>query len=579
LPYAAEKPTVLHLLLVLVTSACGAGTAVAPAGPRGAINPAWRYDDSVKVATGRSAMVAAGNIIASDVGREVLRRGGNAVDAAVAVSFAMAVVDPEAGNIGGGGFMMIRLKDGSVHFLDYREQAPARSTRDMFLDSLGQKTDLSQNGYLASATPGSVLGLFEAHARFGRLPFRELVEPAVKLAQNGFVVDDKRSRSIRGDSARLASVPASAAIFLPGGRVPQPGETLVQRDLARTLAAIRDQGADGFYRGWVADSLVAGMQRGGGHISHEDLERYRVIWRAPVALTYRGYTIYGAPPVSSGGLTMGMIFNVLAGWPRLPPFGSAKLLHLEAESMRRAYVLRNSTIADPAFVAVPVERLLSMQLADSLRGTINLARATPTIAPDEVAGRGSTTQCSVVDADGNAVSTTTTINDLFGSGVTVSGAGFLLNDIMDDFTTAPGRPNSWGLIQGEVNAIAPYKRPLSSMSPTIVLDPKGRLLLVLGSRGGASIITQVYHVVANVIDHHMSLGDAVSAPRAHHQALPDTLRIDLDGFMPAVLDSLRAMGHHLRIAGAGGDVEAIMRVGSEWHGVSDPRSGGGSVGY
>ncbi len=576
----AGPPTVRRLL-PLVTGlavACSAGPAAGPA-PRAAINPAWRYDDSVRVASGSSAVVASGNIIASQVGLDVLRRGGNAVDAAVAVGFAMAVVDPEAGNIGGGGFMLIRLNDGSVHFLDYREQAPGRATRDMFLDSAGHATGQSQVGHLASATPGTVLGLAEAHRQFGKRPWAELVDPAVRLARDGFVVDQKRSRSIRGDSAKIARFPVSAAIFLPGGRVPSPGDTLVQADLARTLEAIRDRGADGFYKGWVAESLAAEMRRGGGLIDLDDLERYRVIWRAPISFRYREHVIYGAPPVSSGGLTMGMMFNVLGGWPRVPPFGSAELLHLEVETMRRAYMLRNSTIADPAFVDVPDQRLLSVALADSLRASINLARATPTLSGDNVAGTGSTTHFSVVDADGNAVANTTTINDLFGSGVTVSGAGFLMNDIMDDFTTAPGRENSWGLIQGEVNAIAPYKRPLSSMSPTIVLGPDGRLLMVLGSRGGATIITQVYHVVANVIDHRMRLADAVAMPRAHHQALPDAIRADKDGFLAPVLDTLRAMGHEVRVANPGGDVEAIMREDGTWHGVSDPRSGGGSVGY
>ncbi len=576
----AVPPTVRRLL-PLVTGlavACSAGPAAGPA-PRAAIDPAWRYDDSVRVASGSSAVVASGNIIASQVGLDVLRRGGNAVDAAVAVGFAMAVVDPEAGNIGGGGFMLIRLNDGSVHFLDYREQAPGRATRDMFLDSAGHATGQSQVGHLASATPGTVLGLAEAHRQFGKRPWAELVDPAVRLARDGFVVDQKRSRSIRGDSAKIARFPVSAAIFLPGGRVPSPGDTLVQADLARTLEAIRDRGADGFYKGWVAESLAAEMRRGGGLIDLDDLERYRVIWRAPISFRYREHVIYGAPPVSSGGLTMGMMFNVLGGWPRVPPFGSAELLHLEVETMRRAYMLRNSTIADPAFVDVPDQRLLSVALADSLRASINLARATPTLSGDNVAGTGSTTHFSVVDADGNAVANTTTINDLFGSGVTVSGAGFLMNDIMDDFTTAPGRENSWGLIQGEVNAIAPYKRPLSSKSPTIVLGPDGSLLMVLGSRGGATIITQVYHVVANVIDHRMRLADAVAMPRAHHQALPDAIRADKDGFLAPVLDTLRAMGHEVRVANPGGDVEAIMREDGTWHGVSDPRSGGGSVGY
>ncbi len=524
-------------------------------------------------------MVASGSDIASATGREVLRRGGSAVDAAVAVGFAMAVVDPEAGNLGGGGFMMIRLADGTVYFLDYREQAPLAATRDMYLDEDGKATDKSQVGYLAPATPGSVMGMIEAQKRFGRLPLAEVINPAISLARNGFVLDSIRSARIRSDSTKLAMFPASAAIYLPGGGVPAAGTVLVQLDLARTLEAIRDQGADGFYRGWVADSLVAVMERNGGLIRQADLDRYRVVWRQPITLHYRGYTIYGAPPPSSSGLTTGVALNLLSTWPTLPPFGSAELLQIEIEALRRSFILRNAVIGDPDFVTVPEQWLLSTVLADSLRRTMKPGRATPTLAAQASAGTGSTTHFSVVDAEGNAVSTTTTLNDLYGSGVMIPGTGVLLNDIMDDFTVAPGRANSWGLIQGDINAIAPLKRPLSSMSPTIVLAQDGSLLLVLGSRGGATIITQVLQVLSNVIDHRMDLVTAVAAPRIHHQALPDTVRVDRGGFRPEVLDSLRAMGYGIREANPGGDVEAVERLPGAWIGVSDPRSGGGTAGY
>lgn len=580
------------LSLVLVGCTPSATTAPAPSGAaRDATGPAaapaggqrfpdtWTYPQKTRFEHGPHAMVASGNDIASAVGREVLRRGGNAVDAAVAVGFAMAVVDPEAGNLGGGGFMLIRLADGSTHFLDYREQAPLAATRDMYLDADGKATDKSQVGYLAPATPGTVLGLVEAQKRFGRLPLADVVNPAVLLARNGFVLDSIRSARIRNDSTKLALFPASAAIYLPGGQVPPAGSVLLQPDLARTLEAIRDHGADGFYKGWVADSLVADMWRNGGLIRQADLEQYKVYWRDPIVLQYRGYTILAAPPPSSGGLTMGVALNLFSTWPTLPPFGSAALLQVEIEAMRRSFVLRNAAIGDPGFVNVPQQWLLSKALADSLRRSMKLGQATPTLDAQAGAGTGSTTHFSVVDVDGNAVANTYTLNDLYGCGVTVPGTGVLLNDIMDDFTVAPGRANSWGLIQGDVNAIAPLKRPLSSMSPTIVIGPDGNLRLVAGSRGGATIITQVLQVVSNVIDHGMDLVDAVAAPRIHHQALPDVVRVDRGGYRPEVLDSLRAMGYELREAQPGGDVEAIEPEADAWVGVSDPRSGGGTAGY
>ncbi len=565
-------------LSVLAAAACTHGTGTGTTAPASGIAADWKYTGGSRVTEGARAMVVSGSGIASDVGRAILRQGGGAVDAAVAVGFALAVVHPEAGNIGGGGFMVIRRHDGTVQTLDYRETAPARATRDMYLDEQGNPTELSVTGHLSAGVPGSVAGLVEAHRRYGRLPLAAVVQPAIDLARDGFLVDEYRSESIRDDSTRLAGFPASRASFLPGGAPPAPGTTLRQPDLARTLEAIRDHGADGFYRGPVADLIVAEMARGGGLISLDDLAGYRAIWRAPIAIDYRGYTIYSMPPASSGGVTMGEILNIMEGYAPLPPFGSPRLIHLEAEAMRRAFTDRNTLLGDPAFVRNPTDRLLSKAYAAGLRQEIG-PRASPTPVFTPAARTGSsTTHYSVVDAEGDAVSCTTTLNNGYGSAVTVAGAGFLLNDEMDDFTSAPGKPNMYGLVQGEANAIAPGKRMLSAMTPSIVLDPAGRLLMVVGTPGGPRIITMVYHVISNVIDHHMALPDAVSAPRMHHQGLPDSLEIERGAFPPATLDSLRARGHAVRVGGYWGDVEAIIRTPDGWQGVSDPRRGGGGAG-
>lgn len=578
--------SVLLAAAVLGTACTSSGPIVARSGPTVpaaavGINPAWPLAGKARVAEGRRAMVVSGSPIASEVGRRVLEAGGNAVDAAVAVGFALAVVHPEAGNIGGGGFMVFRMADGTTAALDYREAAPGRASHDMYLDRSGDPTALSDKGHLAAGVPGSVAGMVTAHQRFGRLPLAAVLDPAIRLATEGFTVDEYRSRSIDGYRAWLYTFPASRRYFLPeDGQAPSPGTTFVQADLGRTLAAIRDHGADGFYRGWVADSIVAEMARGGGLISHEDLAAYRAIWRDPIRISYRGYTIYSMPPASSGGVTLGLILNILEGYDRLPPFGSPALLHREAEAMRRAFTDRNIYLGDPAFVRMPLERLLSKEYAATLRQQIDPSHATPTPPFDPTLRDGnSTTHYSVVDADGNAVSCTTTLNDSYGSAVAVSGAGFLLNDEMDDFTTAPGKPNGYGLIQGEANAIQPGKRMLSAMTPSIVLDPQGQLYLVVGTPGGPTIITQVYHVISNVIDHGMSLADAVAAPRMHHQALPDAIRLERNGFQPGTIAALGALGHQLEYRGRWGDVEAIIRTASGWQGVSDPRLGGGGSGF
>jgi len=563
----------LSALLVLAIAACAQPQ---PAG----VASDWKFQGRDRITDAPTAVVVSGSPIASQVGRDILQQGGNAIDAAVAVGFALAVVHPEAGNIGGGGFLVYRTADGKTYALDYREEAPSRASRDMYLDPDGDPTDLSVTGALAAAVPGSPAGLIEMHKRFGRLPFAQVINPAVKLALEGYVVDSFRYRSIGGEMSRLYLFPASRAQFLPNNAPPQPGTTLVQEDLGHTLERIRDKGAAGFYTGKTADLIVAEMERSGGLISHGDLANYKTYWRDPVVIPYRGDTIYSMPPASSGGTTMGEILNIMEGFSPLPPFGSAQLMHLESEAMARAFMDRNAYMGDPGFVHNPVEQMLSKSYAAERRATIDPKRATPAaeLKPGLTDGP-STTHYSIVDADGNAASITTTLNNSYGSGVTVAGAGFLLNDEMDDLASAPGRPNMYGLVQGDSNAIQPGKRPLSAMTPSVVIGPDGKLLMVVGTPGGPRIITMVYHVISNVIDHHMSLADAVSAPRLHDQGLPDVIRVERGGFQPAALEALRKMGHTVSEGGYTGDIEAIIKTPTGWQGVSDPRYGGAGAGY
>ncbi len=539
------------------------------------------FDEAVSVPAAHAA-VSSVHPAASEVGAIIMRKGGNAVDAAVAVGFALAVLHPSAGNIGGGGFMVIRLANGEAYTIDYREKAPGRATRDMYLDSLGKLTDRSRVGHLAAGVPGAVAGLTEAQARFGSLSLAELMEPAIRLARDGFVLDERRVRSIESAADRMRLFPASRKQFLmPDGSVPAPGHLLRQSDLARTLQAIADSGARSFYEGYVADLIVAEMERGRGLISHEDLAAYRAIWRDPIVIEYRGYTIYSMPPASSGGVTMGEILNILEGFEEIPPYGSAQQVHLLAEAMQRAFVDRNHYLGDPAFVEMPIDLLLSKSYAAELRRGIQPDRATPTPSLRPGMREGDhTTHYSVVDPEGNAVSVTTTINSGYGSKVTVTGGGFLLNNEMDDFTGAPGQPNQYGLIQGDANAIEPGKRMLSAMTPSIVLDPNGELMMVIGTPGGPTIITTVSQVISNVVDHGMTLAEAISAPRVHHQALPDEIFYENGGLLPDVIARLEAMGHKMNERrGYRGEAAGIIRTETGWVAVADPRSGGGSAGF
>lgn len=542
----------------------------------------WRLPAGAEATFANNAMAVSNSPSASEAAAEILRRGGNAVDAAVALGFALAVTWPEAGNIGGGGYMVIRLVDGRTAAIDYREVAPLAATRDMYLDSNGKLTDKSIVGHLASGVPGAVAGMAQALERYGTMSLRDVMQPAIKLAREGFVVDSGLASSIRG-SERVKQF-AGAAMFFPNGEPLATGARLVQPDLARTLQAIADKGPTGFYRGWVADSLVAEMKRGGGIITNDDLARYQPRERRPIRSTYRGFTLLAMPPSSSGGVTMAESLNILETWPTTAPHGSTQWYHTVASSFQRAFIDRNSKLGDPDFISVPLEQLISKTYAQSLRRSVRDDRATPTRVVDSlmqapVREPMNTTHYSVVDRFGNAVATTTTLNGSWGSGVWVRGAGFFLNNEMDDFAAQPGMPNMFGLVQGEQNAIQPGKRMLSAMSPTIVLDSAQQVLLVVGAAGGPTIITGTSQVVLNVLDHRMNLSDAMRAPRLHHQALPDSLTFEIGGVAPAVQDSLRAMGWALRPLRSLVNVNAIMRVKGGWEGVPEPRRSGGAVGY
>ena len=558
----------------------------------------WQYapEAPVEAATG---MVVSTDDYASTVGVDVLRAGGNAVDAAIAVSFALAVVNPEAGNIGGGGFMVLRMADGTAAALDYREKAPLAARRNMFLDAAGNVTEAAVVGHRAAGVPGTVMGMWEAHQRFGTLPWADLVAPAIALAE-GFEVRQRFLNSLDPSMVEaLSAFSASAAQFLPReGQPPLVGDTLRQPDLAATLGRIRDEGALGFYSGRTADLIVAEMSRGGGIMTRQDLANYNAAWRDAVTFDYRGHTIYSMPPSSSGGVTMAEAANILELYDLgSMAFDSAERVHLLAESWRRAYADRNHYLADPDFVAMPLAELASDEYAAFRAADIDESTASrsadivpaveafhasaapaPTGAPDE---GENTTHFSIVDGMGNAVAVTTTINSWYGSKVTVGGAGFVLNNEMDDFAAKPGTPNQFGLVQGENNAIAPGKRMLSAMSPAIVLDPTGRLKMVTGTPGGSTIITTVLQTILNVIDGGMNVSEAVLAPRVHHQHLPDQIFVEPGGLSAGVIAQLEAMGHTVvERGGVSGDVQAIVvRSDGTLEAQSDPRRGGAAVGY
>ena len=498
------------------------------------------------------AVAAPGGVVvsaqheASDAGARVLAQGGNAIDAAVAVGYALAVTHPCCGNLGGGGFMLIRFASGRSTFFNFREKAPHAAHADMYLDRDGNAIVAeSVDGFLAAGVPGTVLGLETAREKYGTWPRERLLAPAIELAEQGFTLTQGDVDVLVPATEAFRREPNVAAIFLNQGAAFKAGERLVQKNLATTLRTIRDGGADAFYRGAPAEAVAKSSKLHGALLSREDFDEYSITESAPVRCTYRGYTVLSAPPPSSGGVTLCEMLEVLEGYPlKQYGFHTAKSLHVMAEAMRFAYRDRNTYLGDPAFISNPVARLLSAEHVRSVRARIRPNRATPSAvvgnaSPNEHA---TTTHYSVIDAAGNAVAVTYTINDDFGAKVIAGDSGFFLNDEMDDFTVKAGAPNMFGLIQGKANAIAPGKRPLSSMTPTIVLQGD-QPLLVLGAPGGSRITTTVLEVISNVIDHGMSLQQAVDAPRVHHQFLPDELQGEPGAIDAATHKALEAMGY------------------------------------
>ncbi len=533
-------------------------------------------------------MVASRSKWASQVGAEILADGGNAVDAAVAVGFALAVTYPSAGNLGGGGFMVIHLADGTVITNDHREKAPLAATRDMYLDEQRQVVEgLSTASHLAVGVPGTVDGLLAVLERYGTMDRADVINPAIRLAEKGIVLDRDLAAQFERRLKDFAKYPASMAVFSKSGAPYAVGERWRQPDLAATLKRIRKHGRAGFYDGRTADLLVAEMQAGGGLITHEDLTQYRSVWREPVRGTYRGYDIVSMPPPSSGGVLLVQMLNMLEGLDiKASEFGSAATIHAMVEAERRAYADRAEYLGDPDFFPVPVARLTSkdyarMRFADfdpdkaSLSEDIG-AGEIPLESPD-------TTHASIMDADGNAVAYTTTLNLSYGAKMVTTGAGFLLNNEMDDFSAKENAPNFYGLLGRAANAIEPGKRMLSSMTPTIVLQD-GKPLLVTGSPGGSTIITTTLQVILNVLDHGMDVADAVASPRFHHQWQPDRILVEARGFSPDTRRLLQSMGHTNLVEvpsflGRGiGDANSVMSTKDGIVGAADPRSAGRAVG-
>jgi gamma-glutamyltranspeptidase/glutathione hydrolase len=524
--------------------------------------------------------------LASKVGAKILKDGGNAVDAAIATGFALAVAFPAAGNIGGGGFMVVRMADGRTVAIDYREMAPKASTKDMYLDDKQNVTQDSLIGYKAAGVPGTTMGMWEAHKRFGKLPWNKLVDPSVRLSRDGFVIDREFASSLRGSSTLFKRFPTSWSQFCRDGKFFEAGEKFSQPDLAITLSRIRDKGADGFYKGETANLIAADMAANKGLMSKDDLANYKVEFRQPQAGSYKGFDILTMPPPSSGGVCLLQMLGILEGYD-LKPLGwnSSEYLHLLVEAMKRSFADRSQYMGDPGFVDVPVAKLLSPEYIKARRESIDPAKSTPatSIAPglEPIKEGEHTTHFSVADREGNMVSNTYTLNTGFGSGAVVKGAGFLLNNEMDDFAAKPGVPNAYGLIQGSRNSIAPGKRPLSSMTPTIVLKD-GKPYLVVGSPGGPTIINTVLQTFLNIVEFGMSVQQAVAAPRFHHQWLPDEVRYETFGVSVDVRKALEAKGHKFaRSASSMGSCNAILVAVDGWRmaGV-DPRiSGAASAGY
>ncbi len=579
----AMRRALLTPILLCAVVACE------PEAPRAPIAPPRCQRDPVEIPSGfpyaqaaasrpSTGVVTTDAALASRVGSDVLASGGDAVEAAIATAFALAVVHPTAGNLGGGGFLVARVR-GESSALDFRETAPSRATHDMFKGADGKPTEASRIGALSVGVPGSVAGLFEAYQTLAskKKTWAELVEPSIRLARDGFVVDAGFAQSVAQAEKVLARFPASAKLFLPNGAPPLPGSLWRSAELGDTLERIARGGPAGFYEGVTAALVEKTMATDHGLVNAADLAAYRPVWRAPIAFEYRGKHVVSMPPPSSGGLVLAMIAHELEG-DDLAALGwhSTAHLHLTMEAMRRAYVARNTGLGDPDFVQNPVSELLSPEWARRARALIRADHATPTrelMAQGKTPGSDGphTTHFSVVDAVGNAVGITTTLNGWFGSGVTVEGAGFVLNNEMDDFAAVPGMPNQFGLVQGESNAVAPGKRMLSSMAPTIVTGADGRVELVLGAAGGPTITTTVFQILSNVVDFGFDVARATGAPRIHQQDYPEGVSVERGGFSLSVLASLRAMGHEVTERERIADAPSIGRAGDRFIGVAEPR--------
>lgn len=549
--------------------------------------PIISLDARILPALARNGMVVSQEARASRIGVEILKRGGNAVDAAIATGFALAVTLPRAGNIGGGGFMLVHLAASKQTIaIDYRETAPADTPKDVFLDEKGEFVpSKSQSSGLAVGVPGTVAGFELAHRKYGsgKLTFAELIEPAIRLAREGIEVEDDLADSLPFVARRLARYPSSRAIFLKGQEPLQRGDRLVQTDLAASLDRVAQNGPRGFYEGETAEKLIAAIRAHGGRMTLDDLRAYRVREREPVRGAFRGREIVSMPPPSAGGVLIVQMLNVLEGLP-MKDLGhnSAAVIHRMAETMKHAYADRAEHMGDPDFVTMPLKALQSRAYAEKIRSLLTLDRATPSaqiraldLAPYE---SDQTTHYSVVDAQGNAVANTYTLNFSYGLGLVADGTGILLNNEMDDFAAKPGAANAYGLTGGPANAPGPNKRPLSSMSPTMVFRD-GQLEIVTGSPGGSRIITIVLQVLLNIIEHGMNAAEATVAPRIHHQWAPDQLRIE-NGISADTIEILRRMGHSVREQPTIGSAQTIHRAGGMLYGASDTRQrGGGAVGY
>jgi len=529
-----------------------------------------------------SAMVVSAHPDASEVGVRILRAGGNAVDAAIAVQFALAVVHPAAGNIGGGGFMLIRETDGTTSSLDFREAAPLASTREMYLDEQGNVIEgLSLRGHLASGVPGTVDGMVNAYQKYGSLPWKDLVQPAVDLAENGVRLTEKEARGLNAIAESLEEYNSRPPEHLL--KTWRPGDQFMQKDLAETLKRIRDLGRLGFYDGVTADLIVAEMERGGGLIKREDLAGYRSVWREPVYTTYRGHRVISMAPPSSGGIALIQLLNMaepfpLSEWERNDP----NTVHLMTEAERRVYADRAKHLGDPDFFIVPQADLIDSAYLALRMQDFRMDQATASdaiLAGEFIAESEQTTHFSIVDEQGNAVAVTTTLNGGYGSRVVVHGAGFFLNNEMDDFSIKAGVPNMFGLLGGEANAIAPAKRMLSSMTPTIV-EKEGKLFMVVGTPGGSTIITSVFQTITNVIDFNMGMQEAVNFPRHHHQWKPDTLYTESNGLPAETIKHLESRGHYVRERSSIGRVDAILVLpDGQLEGGADPRGDDAARGY